>query len=237
MRTARRDNSGMKSLPALALGLLFVGPAWPSLRAFEKQPASTYRARRVALAEKLEGGVAILFAAEEPQLDFTPFRQESNFYYLTGWTEPGAALLIAAEAPHANPQRAYKEILFLPARDLRMEKYTGVKMDAATPGAAQLAGVDAVEPMAQLPAELSGLLAADRSLLTNLWTQPDTAAAEALLTFTAATLGSNAALRPHDVTGPEGQLRMVKDAGEIELIKKASAASIIGQRVMMQWWV
>ena len=216
--------------------LLLIGPA-ASLHAFEKQPASTYRARRVALAEKLQGGVALLFAAEEPQLDFTPFRQDSNFFYLTGWTEPGAALLIAAAAPHANPQRAYREILFLPARDLRMERYTGVKMDAATPGAAQSAGVDAAEPMAQLPAEVSQLLAADRSLLANLWTQPDTAAATALLTFTAATLGSNATLRPHDVTEPEGQLRMVKDAGEIELIKKATAASLIGQRVMMQWWV
>ena len=214
-----------------------MGPPWPSLHAFEKQPASTYRARRVALAEKLQGGVAILFAAEEPQLDFTSFRQDSNFYYLTGWTEPGAALLIAAEAPHANPQRGYKEILFLPARDLRMEKYTGLKMDAATPRAAQSAGVDAVEAMTQLPAELSQLLAADRSLLTNLWTQPDSAAAAALVTFTAATLGSSPTLRPHDVTQPEGQLRMVKDAGEVELIKKATAASIVGQRVMMQWWV
>jgi len=227
----------MKLSRILVLGLLFLAPAWPALRAFEKQPASAYRARRVALAEKLQGGVAILFAAEEPQLDLTPFRQDSNFYYLTGWNEPGAALLIAAEAPHAFPQRPYREILFLPARDLRKEKYTGVKMDAATPGVVQSAGVDAVEPMTQLPAELSQLLAADRTLLSNLWTQPDSVAANALLTFTSATLASNAALRPHDVTEPEAQLRMVKDAGEIELIKKATAASAVGQRVMMQWWV
>jgi len=227
----------MKSLVPLALSLLFLGPAWTPLRAFEKQPASVYRARRAALAEKLQGGVAILFAAEEPQLDFTPFRQDSNFYYLTGWTEPGAALLIGADAAHASPPRSYKEILFLPARDPHMEKYTGVKMDAATRGAAQSAGVDAVEPMAQLPAELSQLLAADRPLLANLWTQPDSSAAAALLTFTAAALGTSGALRPHDVTEPEGQLRMVKDAGEIDLIKKATTASLIGQRVMMQWWV
>ncbi len=221
----------------LAFGLLLAGAACPLLQAFEKQPASTYRARRAALAAKLQGGVAILFAAQEPQLDFTPFRQDSNFFYLTGWTEPGAALLVAADAPSATSARSYKEILFLPARDLRMEKYTGVKIDAATPGAAQSAGVDAVEPMAQLPAELSQLLAADRSLLASLWTQPDWTQAAALLTFTAAVLGNNTVPRPRDVTEPLARLRMVKDAGEIELMKKATTASILGQRVMMQWWV
>jgi len=237
MHAARRDNSGMKAHRVLMLGLLLAGPAWFPLRAFEKQPADTYRARRVALAEKLHGGVAILFAAEEPQLDFAPYRQDSNFYYLTGWTEPGAALLIAAGAPNAATPRSYREILFLPERNLRMEKYTGVKMDAATPGVQQATGADAVEPMTRLPGELVQLVDADRSLLGNLWTQPDSTATAALLTFTAATLGDSAAPRAHDVTEPEGQLRAVKDPGEIDLIKKASAASILGQRVMMQWWV
>jgi Xaa-Pro aminopeptidase len=227
----------MKFLPVLVPGLLFLGGGLPALHALEKQPASVYHQRRVDLAGKLNGGVAILFAAEEPLLDFTPYRQDSDFYYLTGWNEPGAALLIAADAPHALVPRTYKEILYLPARDLRMEKYTGVKMDAATPGAARSAGVDAVEPMTQLPTDLSQLVSADRALGGNLWAQPDTASATALLTFTATTLGVGITPRSRDVTQLIGQLRIVKDAGEIELIKKASAASILAQRVMMQWWV
>src|SRR5260370_41867657 len=106
-------------------------------RSLEKQPASVYHARRVALAGQLHGGVAVLFAAEEAQLDLTPYRQDEDFYYLTGWTEPGASLLIAAESPKddsaqvpaadAPPPRAYCEILFLPTRNLRTEKYTGAK--------------------------------------------------------------------------------------------------------------
>jgi Xaa-Pro aminopeptidase len=227
----------MKSFRVMALALFALSLVLPALHALEKQPASTYRARRVALAAELDGGVAVLFAAEEAQLDFTPYRQDSNFYYLTGWTEPGAALLIVADAPRAAAPRSYKEILFLPARNLRMEKYTGVKMDAATPGAAQAAGVDAVEAMTEFPAELSRLIATDRAVLNNLWTQPDSAAATALLSFTAATLGTSVTPQPRDVTGLTAQLRIVKDAGEIDLIKKASAASILGQRVMMQWWV
>ena len=227
----------MKRPQALALSLLFVCPTWLPLQALEKQPASTYHARRVALAARLQDGVAVLLGAEEAQLDFMPFRQDSNFYYLTGWNEPGAALLIVADAPHAVAPRTYKEILFLPARNLRMEKYTGVKIDAATPGAAQTAGVDAVEPMTALPAELSSMLAADRVLQDNLWTQPDLPAAASLLGFTATVLGMNTPLHPRDVTEQTAQLRMIKDAGEIDLLKKASAASILGQRVMMQWWV
>ena len=118
----------------------------------------------MALAARLHGGIGVLFAAEEPQLDLTPYRQDSDFYYLTGWTEPGAALLIVGDAPQAASPRPYKEILFLPARNLRMEAYTGAKMDASTPGVKKAVGIDAVEPMTELPAELSRLMAADRTL-------------------------------------------------------------------------
>ena len=57
---------------------------------------------------------------------------------------------------------SYKEILFLPTRNLRTETYTGAKMDAASPGVAQATGVDAVQPMTELPAELNKVIAADR---------------------------------------------------------------------------
>jgi Xaa-Pro aminopeptidase len=66
---------------AFGSGLLFLDS--PVGHALEKQPSGVYRARRVALAAGLHGGVAILFAAEEPALDFMPYRQDSDFYYLT----------------------------------------------------------------------------------------------------------------------------------------------------------
>jgi len=205
-----------------------------ALHALEKQPPSAYHARRVGLAAKLHGGVAVLFAAEEPVLDFDPYRQDSDFYYLTGWNEPGAALMVIAEAPDANPARAYREILFLPTRDLRLEKYTGAKLDAASPNVEQATGVDHVEAMTELPATLNRLIADDRRLAYNLWTQPAAPQAKALVDFTAATLGRSPDAQPHDVTRPAMELREVKDAGEIELLKKASDASIAAQRVMMR---
>jgi Xaa-Pro aminopeptidase len=206
--------------------------AAPRAHSLEKQPVSVYHARRMALASKLHGGVAILFAAEEPQLDLAPYRQDEDFYYLTGWNEPGAALLIAGA--DAESHRAASEILFLPTRDLRMEKYTGVKLDAATPGAAQTAGVDAVQPMTALPAALNQFIDSDRRLARNLWTEPASSPAKALVEFTAATLGQTAMPSVHDATAPIAELRVIKDAGEIALLTKAADASIEAQRVMMR---
>jgi len=224
----------MKILRWIALIGVVAATAAPSLRALEKQPASVYHARRVALAAKLHGGVAVLFAAEEPLLDLTPYRQDEDFYYLTGWTEPGAALMVIADAPTAAQPRGYKEILFLPTRDLRMEKYTGIKLDAASAGVTQATGVDTVQQLTELPRALNGLIDKDRRLMANVWTQPAAPEAGALSKFTAATLGMDSLPAAHDVTTPTAELRVVKDAGEFDLLTKASTASIAGQRVMMK---
>ena len=193
------------------LTLLALVFAATTAQALEKQPAATYRARRVALADKLQGGVAILFAAQEPTLDFDPYRQNEDFYYLTGWNEPGAALIIVSSAS-ATPTRSYREILFLPTRNLRMEKYTGIKLDAATPGAPQTASVDEVLPMTELPVELNKLISQNRSLAYNLFTQPDAEQAKSLLSWTATTLALTSPPTAKDVTDPVAELRVVKDA-------------------------
>lgn len=232
----------MEAIRRFFLGLLAVLAAVGIANAIEKEPVSVYHARRVALAGKLRGGVAVLFAAEEPVLDFSPYRQDSDFYYLTGWNEPGAALVIVAE-PGSAPSpaetngytpRKYAEILFFPTRNLRQEKYTGLKLDAATPGAAEKVGVDEVKAMTDLPRVLNDLIAADRRLTSLIWGVPDSVQAKALLQFTGATLGNDNAPAIHDVRHAVAELRVVKDTGEIELLKKASAASIAGQLAMMR---
>jgi Xaa-Pro aminopeptidase len=227
----------MKPIRTTILVLLALLAVFPSMRALEKQPPSVYHARRVALAAKLHGGLTVLFAAEEAQLDLMPYRQDEDFYYLTGWNEPGAALLVVAETAAGDGgqgSRKYTEILFLPTRNLRQEKYTGIKIDAATPGAAASVGVDAVKPMTELPALLNELIATDRPLASRLWVQDGNEQTKSLFGFAAATLGMSALPPVHDVRRPVQELRVVKDAGEIELLKKASDASIAGQRAMMK---
>jgi len=116
--------------------------------ATERQPNADYRARRVALAKSLEGGTLVLFApteAEGPN-NLYGFRQEDNFFYLTGWLEPGAALLI-----NANP---YTEILFLAEHNLTQEKWTGPKLGPEDAKAPQLTGFDKVESLDKMHDEL-----------------------------------------------------------------------------------
>ena len=220
----------MKLTRLLACGLA-AAFAVSAANALEKQPTADYRARRTALAAELKGGVAILFAAPQPQLDFDPYRQDEDFYYLTGWNEPGAALMIVSPG---GEQKKYREILFLPTRNLRLEKYTGAKMDAATPGVEKSTGVDAVEPMTALPVELNKLVDANRRLAQMLWTQPGSEPAKALVRFNSATLGADTTPGAHDVTELTTPMREVKDTGEIALLKKASEASVEAQRVMMR---
>jgi Xaa-Pro aminopeptidase len=197
-----------------------------SARLFAADAAPDYHARRVRLAEKLKGGVMVLFAAQPPKSEFYSFRQDSDFYYLTGWKEPSAALLIQSEKPAADdaPALPYREILFLPARNKRAELFTGVKMDGATPGAAAIAHVDEVRPMADLSTVLNELR--PRKLLG----QPDSVISRSLLTWVAATLGvedSNPNIA--DVSPLIGELRAIKDPLEVELLTKAAKASAIAQ--------
>src|ERR1700729_1392833 len=110
----------------IVLGL--IGSVFPSdCAALDRQPNSDYHARREALAKK-SPGLIVLFAPTENSAGdaIYGFRQEDNFYYLSGLTEPGTALLIASaqEAKGETPARAYTEILFLPARNMAQEKWT-----------------------------------------------------------------------------------------------------------------
>jgi len=138
--------------------------------ALDRQPGSDYHARREALAKKASG-VVILMAPMEPLDAVYEFRQENNFYYLSGVTVPGAGLLVApaVEAKGDTPARAYTEILFLPPRNERMEKFTGAQLGANTPDIVKITGFDRVEDMAKLPEEAAKALAATRpSMFTDM---------------------------------------------------------------------
>src|SRR5271169_1142050 len=109
MKSALND----KLLKVLFALLLVMGLGASGV-ALDRQPNADYRARRVALAQKMFGGVAVLFAgteAEGPNAVYG-FRQDNNFYYLSGWAEPGAALIVISEvaAKDNTPARPYTEI-------------------------------------------------------------------------------------------------------------------------------
>ncbi len=85
----------------------------PSLSAAE----DVYARRRATLAGQLNGGTAVVFAAEGSRS--VAFRQNPDFYYLTGLDEPGAVLVISPSHP------VRKEMLYLPVRDPDDEIWSG----------------------------------------------------------------------------------------------------------------
>ncbi len=227
-------------LARFAAALLLLAPL--TVHAIEKVSNAEYRARRVALAGKLKGGAALLFAADEPAVDFSPYRQDEDFYYFTGWNEPSAALLVEAAVPADGtmPAEPYKEILFLPTRNLRLEKYTGAKIDANTPGAAELVGVDEVRPMTELVAELVRINKGDAthnfsSRIGKVYTQTDSTAAKSTLDLTAATLGESGWRRMRDIREISPSLRETKSPAELGLLKKAADASIAAHLATMKY--
>jgi Xaa-Pro aminopeptidase len=80
-----------------------------------------FKARRQALMDKLDGRVAVLYGGERNTGGVVEelFIQESSFYYLTGVTEPGAALILAPE------EKQYKEVLYLQPRNPDVENWDG----------------------------------------------------------------------------------------------------------------
>ena len=61
--------------------------------AIEKEPLSEYASRRSRVAEQIKGNALILYG--NPDSDLVKFKQEDNFYYLTGFSEPDAVLVEA----------------------------------------------------------------------------------------------------------------------------------------------
>jgi Xaa-Pro aminopeptidase len=79
-----------------------------------------YKARRQAVMEAMDGGVAVIYGAGgSSDIVRSGYIQESNFYYLTGVSEPGAALILAPG------DHRYNEILYLQRRDVEDEDWNG----------------------------------------------------------------------------------------------------------------
>lgn len=115
--------------------------------------------RRQRLAELLGDGLALVSSAS-PTLRNNdvehPFRQDSDFYYLTGFAEPGATLLLDPSAPEE------KFVLFVRPRDREREIWEGRR--AGTEGARERFGADAAYPASGLEEALRERLAGRRTV-------------------------------------------------------------------------
>jgi len=217
----------MKQLLKYLFSLLLILEWGITCLGLDRQPNADYRARRVALAQKLNGGVAIVFAgteAEGPNAVYG-FRQDNNFYYLSGWTEPGAALVVVSEvaAKDNAPARPYSEILFLPVHNVAQEKWTGPKLGADNPQASAITGFDRVENLDRMPTELARILG---KIPVAIYEDSESPSAASSMDWLRRTNTFPLRTSTHDLKPLLAQLRVVKDQGEVERIRHATEASI-----------
>lgn len=184
--------------------------------AFEKEPVEVYRRRRAALRKDLDSGITVLFAKKGDDGGVWGFRQDDNFYYLTGLDEPGAILVLVP----AGDQKFPGEILFLPPRNLTRERWDGIRMGPDDPGVAAKLGFEVVMSTRAFQSELMKMLPAYNSFNT-------VAASDALKT-----LAPFAEFR--DVQRNIARLRMVKGETEIRLVEKATACSMDAHRAAFE---
>ena len=122
-------------------GLALSGP----VQASEIGP-DVFKARRDALMESLGGGVAVLYGSSgAASIVRSGFVQESNFYYLTGISEPGAVLVLAPG------EVRYKEVLYLQPRNPEVEDWDG-RREPLGDALEEATGFDEIARTTALPA-------------------------------------------------------------------------------------
>ena len=104
-----------------------------------------HRERRLQLREKLpSNSVAVFFSSpirnRANDVDFE-YHPDPNFYYLTGWNEPHAVLLVYS-VPQNDAQGMYYEKLYVRERDARNEMWNGKRLGLE---GAQKMGFDRVD--------------------------------------------------------------------------------------------
>ena len=117
------------------------------------QAAEFKRRRRQLMGMMGPGSVAILPTARETIRNrdvHYPFRPDSDFYYLTGFAEPGAVLVLVPGRKHGE------YILFCREKDPTKELWDGYR--AGLEGAVEVHGADDAFPISDLDDILPGLL-------------------------------------------------------------------------------
>ena len=200
MASAKAIILDMRKLLALALLLASL--------AFAKMPLDEFRARRANLRKVLDG-VVVLAGRVEGRDEVYRSDQEPNFYYLTGWTQPGARLLVTPS----------QELLFLPHHNERVEHYQGKRSSAEDQDVRTLSGFDEVLPLEKFEAELDKALNANEKVYA-LANQPIAEKLKSFLPFRDLA----------DATSLIAKLRMKKSPAEIAAIQHATDVSLDAQR-------
>ncbi len=182
------------------------------------QPFITRRTRLLERMQAQGGGLAVIpTAAEQLRNRDThyPYRPDSYFHYLTGFDEPEAVLVLIAGTTNQS-------LLFCREKDAEREIWDGFRWGPAA--AREQFGFDASHPIAQFDTLLAELLCDQAALWFSLghdsaWDARITQALNAVRAQ--ARNGKHVPTQIHDVRVPLDAMRLIKDAAEIELLRRA----------------
>jgi len=190
-----------------------------------------YQLRRNELAKqifaKTGGGIAVVSTAPEiarnRDSEF-PYRHDSDFYYLTGFEEPGATLVMKVNGDGKNFQ--LQSHLFCRPKDPEREIWDGIRLGPEA--APEVLGVEYAHSNQELDRKLGELLADQDAVYIRL---AESAEADRRLRHWMKQVrgqvrsGVNPPSEFHDIEALIHEMRLFKDVHEIEIMRRAAAIS------------
>lgn len=193
--------------------------------------SAVYAARRARLAQLMQRGVAVVPTAPERARNRDsqfPYRYDSYFYYLTGFPEPEAVLVLIAGDN-------VRSILFCRDRDVERETWDGFRYGLER--AREEFHFDESHSISELDAMLPKLLADQPALYCHLGSDGrwDERVLRWLNSVRAqARTGITAPAAIHDVRAPLDEMRLIKDANELATMRRAAQISTDAHRRAMR---
>ena len=192
--------------------------------------AAVYAGRRARVAQLLgDGGIAIIpTAPEHPRnrdSDYL-YRHDSYFYYLTGFTEPNATLVITADG---------QSTLFCAPKDMAREIWDGYRLG---PDAAVAAlGVNAAYASTERDARIAKMLENRSVVWYPFAIHPGLEGTVAQWLNAVRARSRYGALVPEaqrDLCALLDEMRLIKDAHEVAILRRAGAISARAHVLAMQ---
>lgn len=193
-------------------------------------PRDDFAARRGRVLDAIGRDAVAVLPGAPASGAFDLFRQTNEFYYLCGVETPHAYLLLDG--------RTRRTTLYLPPRDEKLERSEGPQLNADAPDAVRaLTGVDAVGPHARLRDDLANarevylphapaegrqacrdtLRHARRQIEADPWDGRPSAEQH----FRERVTATCPAAAIHDLSPTLDQLRVIKSARELDLMRRA----------------
>ena len=191
-----------------------------------------YAERRKHLLNEMQRGIAVIPTAHEVARNagtYFDYRHDSHFYYLTGFTEPEAVLVLLAGDK-------MQSILFCREKNAEREVWEGHRYGPAA--ASEKFGFDAAYPIAQLDEKLIGLMDNQPKLFYPLGADADWD--ERILKLREvvkekARIGIRAPNEICDVRELLNEMRLIKNSHELGIMRRAAKISCDAHRRAMRF--